>query len=297
MMTSSFTGYMMRRQLRDKKLEKKRKIKNSSNYMNMAPSTENSSAESFSKTGTNESGAKKTMPKRTSSSTTSKPFSTTNSSHLPISINGAGNAVFLVLGTVYVLFGGSVLYKLGMLALAAAFFYDTYILFAKINGSKDMIQQVILSESSPYTVLSVALYLLPASSVVLLPLLIRALYSTVMLLRSLPAVTKSQTYRKYAYIGDRLIAVNPQALLIASNIEVAVLPWLLLSVFSTGLIMPLVYFLFIRWQYAVNARTRIAIGAVDDAATKAMAHPSCPPVVRESYSKVRAYLAVPVIAN
>jgi len=61
--------------------------------------------------------------------------------------------------------------------------------------------------------------------------------------------------------------------------------------------LPLVYVLFLRWQYVVSPRTRLVIGNVNQAISTLVAHPSCPPAARDAYATICSYLSIPVLAN
>jgi hypothetical protein len=155
-----------------------------------------------------------------------------------------------------------------------------------------LFQELLSSEAAPYAVLSIILYLMPAVSMPLLPLLVRSLFALVTAARAIPAIVKHRVWRQYGQKpSDQLMAVQSSAMLLSTNLEIAALPWLLVSIFTTGIFLPILYAFFIRWQYAVNMRTRLAIGALDDFITKASAHPQCPPNVRTAYQQFRTQLA------
>lgn len=68
------------------------------------------------------------------------------------------------------------------------------------------------------------------------------------------------------------------------------MPWLLLSVLSTGLVLPMLYASFLRWQYFVSPRTRLAFASWDETILRATANPATPPFAKTGYAVFRSSL-------
>lgn len=207
-------------------------------------------------------------------------------------IPAAGHSLFLLLGAIYLATSVSFLYRIALLMLCAANVCELYGLLSRSGAGENVFSTILSHEGSPYTFLGIALYLLPSSRLVLLSLLVRSLYAALAIARSSTELSRQKVWRQYGMpIGDQLQAFRSTATTICTYIEVAALPWLLVNVFSSGILIVVIYAAFVRWQFAVSARMRLTIGALDEAATKVVAHPSCPPQVRAGFAQFRSYLS------
>lgn len=77
---------------------------------------------------------------------------------------------------------------------------------------------------------------------------------------------------------------------LATNLELLGLPYLLVSIFATGIVLPLLYLSFLRWQYLVSGRMRMAVRGWDEAIIGWTESPACPKMLRRAYAKLQHLL-------
>ncbi len=209
--------------------------------------------------------------------------------------HAAGCVSLLLFAAVYIVGGFGVAYRLAMLGAVAASAAEVYALMLRNGNNAGALAQ---AEEAPYAFLAVALYLMPATASVLPAIMLRALTSVVSWARSSAQLRGHPTYRTHvAPALETLAKYQGAALQAAAGLEVLVLPWLIVTVWRTGMFLPLCYALFLRLQYVVSPRTRLAVASLDDSLTRVTAHPSCPPGVRAFYANARTQLASLVVRS
>lgn len=203
---------------------------------------------------------------------------------------GLGHAVFLIGALFYVITYMSFAYKLALLGLSASLMVEVY-RACMATEKTSTAEKLFLSESSPYLFLSLLMYILTPSFVLLLPMTIYSMLHLNSFCRINSLVTSHPWWRLYL-IGpsEQLASLRATLLQLASHMELATFPYLIFSIFSTGITLPIVYASFLRWQYFVSPRMRDTVGMWDEVMTKAMEHPSCPKQVRKAYGNLQGMM-------
>ena len=125
----------------------------------------------------------------------------------------------------------------------------------------------------------------------LFPLGIHSIYNVTFAARAQPLISQTLWWKQYGQnISDQLLSIHSTAMDISAQLEILALPWLILSIFSTGFILPVAYMSFLRWQYFVQSRTRLAVSSWDAMFNRAAEHPSCPKQVRKVYSALQSVI-------
>ena len=125
----------------------------------------------------------------------------------------------------------------------------------------------------------------------LIPLSIYSLFSVLQHARSDKRIYEQPWWRTYCLVpSEQLLAYHQTALAVGAQLEVLAAPWLLLSSWRVGIILPLAYVSYLRWQYYVNARQRAVYAAWDQMLTQVTEHPSCPRSVRKAYAVLQGSL-------
>lgn len=125
----------------------------------------------------------------------------------------------------------------------------------------------------------------------MIPLIIHSFFHVLAAVRHHPILFTHPIYRDHLRpAADRLQQTHPSAMTLATNLELMALPYLLVSIFSVGIVLPLLYLSFLRWQYLVSGRMRMAVRGWDEAITGWTESPSCPRMVRKAYAKLQHVL-------
>ena len=128
-------------------------------------------------------------------------------------------------------------------------------------------------------------------AVLILPLAIYSLYSVISHVRSEVRLYQHPLWRQYCHgPSEQLVALQSTAMDLATQLEILALPWLLISFLSTGLVLPLVYASYLRWQYMVSGRIRLAFAAWDAMLSRVTENPACPKPMRRFYARLQTYL-------
>lgn len=195
---------------------------------------------------------------------------------------GAGHAVFLSCSLLYFVSSATFFYKLALLGLLSSLMVEIY---RTCLTTAPLAEVLFSSTSTPYFYLALLLYILPAASVPLAPLAIMSLLSLNSFARA--NLTQTPWWSQLAAPSSQLLALRPTLMDLASHLELAALPCLLVSIFSTGIALPIVYGSFLRWQYFVSPRTRTVVGVWDEMGTKVTENPNCPKQVRKAYTSMQ----------
>lgn len=258
--------------------------------------TESSRANSFSTGGSNSGGA--TSPTGSDGSRNNKNINT-NIKTTATTMTAAhrhplwaiGQAIFFFGSLLYYLFPGRSLYKFSLLGLASTYLMDVIQSCSSSPANMGWSDCLILSEKTPYLLICLVLYLCSPCAAVLLPLMLYSLLNLVGYCRSDPRVYELALWRQHlARPAEQLLAYHSHIMNAAVHLELFVLPWLIVSIFSLGPVLPLAYISFLRWQYIVSARTRQAVAMWDVQFTQWVEHPSCPKGVRRFYSSLQSSL-------
>lgn len=125
----------------------------------------------------------------------------------------------------------------------------------------------------------------------LIPLSIYSLFNVLQHARSDRRIYEQPWWRAYCLVpSEQLLAYHQAALAVGAQLEVLAAPWLLLSAWRVGIILPLAYVSYLRWQYFVSARQRAVYAAWDQVLTQITEHPSCPRAARKVYSMLQGSL-------
>ncbi|PJF17132.1 hypothetical protein PSACC_03076 [Paramicrosporidium saccamoebae] len=200
-------------------------------------------------------------------------------------VYGAGHAIFLLGSILYFVTSGVFFYKVALLGLLATLMLEVY---STCMTATSIADALFSSESTPYFYLSLLLYILPPNSILLLPLALQSMLHLNAFARA--RLSSMAWWSQVAPYSTQLLALRPLLLDVTAHLELVVLPMLLLSIFSSGLALPVVYGSFLRWQYFVSPRTRSTVGVWDETATKLVENPHCPRQVRKVYGNVQGML-------
>lgn len=107
-----------------------------------------------------------------------------------------------------------------------------------------------------------------------------------------PAIAQTQAWRLYgASLKDRLtLNYLPSLPTLIASIEVSTTLWLLLSLFSAGPLIFLVWTTFLRWRYLVSEEMKGAVESWDRVIVGLVENPMCPKWVRRSHGVGRKFL-------
>jgi hypothetical protein len=200
-------------------------------------------------------------------------------------VYGVGHALFLLCVVFYFVTSVVFFYKVALLGLLATLMLEVY---STCMAASSIADALFSSESTPYFYLSLLLYILPASSIPLLPLGLQSLLHLNAFARA--KLASMPWWSQVASYSTQLLALRPLLLDVTAHLELVVLPMLLFSIFSSGLALPVVYGSFLRWQYFVSTRTRNSVRVWDETATKLVESPNCPRQVRKVYGNVQGML-------
>lgn len=177
-----------------------------------------------------------------------------------------------------------------------------------VQSTVPLTETLLLSDRTPYLALAILLYMLKPTSgtprplvphgphsrlsiVLLLPLSIYSLFSVLQHARSDKRICGQSWWRSYCLVpSEQLLAYHQAALAVGAQLEVLAAPWLLLSAWRVGIILPLAYVSYLRWQYYVSARQRAVYAAWDQMLTQVTEHHSCPRSVRRAYAALQGAL-------
>lgn len=121
-----------------------------------------------------------------------------------------------------------------------------------------------------------------------MPWALQSLVKSVQAARQHPRITSHQAWKSYVQpLAERVLAAAPSILHQSLQLQVLVLPWLLLSIFSIGLLPILVYVGVLRWSCLVDGRMRAIMGSWDAWITALVERPVCPKMVRKWVSKAQ----------
>lgn len=169
------------------------------------------------------------------------------------------------------------LYFFSLLSLVLCFSTVIYKSYGVPKLTAKYFQDLLLDSNAQYWFLCLALSFQPESFVALIPLYIYSIYHVLGYLGSkAPFVTV-------------LFSVQPQALSIAARFEIYALlhlTWIWLMG-RGSLIMIVTYMQFLRFQYIVSTKTRIAFQQFRIQLDQLTAHPKCPSIIRIVYEKIR----------
>lgn len=127
--------------------------------------------------------------------------------------------------------------------------------------------------------------------VLLIPLSIYSLFSALQHARSDKRIYEQSWWRAYCLVpSGQILAYHQAALAVGAQLEVLAALWLLLSAWRVGIILPLAYVSYLRWQYYANARQRAVYAAWDRMLTQVTEHPNCPRSVRKAYAVLQGSL-------
>lgn len=124
--------------------------------------------------------------------------------------------------------------------------------------------------------------------------MIYSLYEVLDYLRCDLRLSVHPVYIQYIYpLATRLLEWQPKILELATHLEVLVAPWLILSVFSSGIILPILWIGFLRAQYLVSPKMRLTISQWNELLERGVQHPSCPKMLRRVYGIMKTTLKKP----
>lgn len=118
----------------------------------------------------------------------------------------------------------------------------------------------------------------------MLPLALYSLFALLTHCRMDPRLNQTPTWRMY--IGpatEQLVRYQSDAFWIATQMEIVSFVYLIVTLWSTGLALPIGYAAFLRWNYWVSARTRSVWAAWDAIAERGTQDQRCPKIVRRAF--------------
>lgn len=168
-------------------------------------------------------------------------------------------------------------YSISLLSLAMSFSTVVYKSYGMPRLSAKYLQDLLLDSNAQYSLLCLVLSFQAESFVALIPLYIYSIYHVLGFIGSkAPFVTQ-------------IFSLQPQLLSIAARFEIYAL-FHLLWVWLCGrgsLLTIIVYLQFLRFQYIVSAKTRIAFQQFRMQLDQLTGHPKCPGIVRNIYDSVK----------
>lgn len=123
----------------------------------------------------------------------------------------------------------------------------------------------------------------------LFPLALSSLVKATQAARQHPRFTSYAAWKSHLQpVAERILASSSTILHQSLHLQLALVPWLLFSVFSHGVLPVLVYVGVLRWQYLVDEQMRVVMRTWDAWITTVVEHPTCPKMARRWIGKAQA---------
>lgn len=171
-----------------------------------------------------------------------------------------GHTIFLLLSLLSFFYKSPLVYRLALCSAAFSLFLS---LINTLNyGLPSLVYRVLLNENAPYLGLVLGLLITPTRlSIVFVALGIYSLYHVCDYMQRNPRISRSPYY--LALVAPKVRRVNELkgvATRLASQVELIVLPWIIVGLFTSTRLLDLFFYgQFLRWQHAVSPRTKAAV--------------------------------------